>query len=739
MDAFLSVGRAFFLANIGKKDTMRKIVPFVIIFIILFWNVAPVFACEPPPTNNPVDCKSVGKGYQFGLLITGARNGKYPLSTGYGRQLIGGAPQDKNNFINISNSDLHTFNWDASLGIDAVIIQAGGQTKVKKLSEEKSGKGYHGAADWRGKPYKVEKAVFCYDYELSISNNAEGVSVGGPAAWNITKKVAAAEKAAFAGEKATFDYTVAVQKVAGGDSGNRLTSEVKIKNATPLTATLTSVGERLNPGDVALKLDCGDIHFPYRLSPGKELTCTTSMDLASQVDGSVRASVRTYGNVGGASSTANIAWSGTTLPGTGGNAEVTVTDTNAAFGGPFKVTGDQSWTYAVELACPTDPGVYTDGKQTTTLANTAAIAETNQSASQSVTLQCYAPTVSTSAGASYDLQYAWDITKTGSLKSLTLQENETANVDYVTTVSVTGTTQTNVRMAGFVTIGNPHPGAPLTADLIDEMAPGTPAPFSDCTSPLTIPAGQTVTCHFDTAAEAVPAGDNTVQVVMNGITFGASAPFTSAKNEIDECVTVTDTAFEAPLGTVCADKAPATFPYSVAIGPYPDCRETSYLNTAEFVTNDTGATDYATWELPIVIECPIEYNCVRTIKYWVSHADKSNPATYNATWDKAGGPDTPFYTTGSSWLQILSGSANNTYLRLAQAYIAANLNTLWGAVANDAVSASLTQAETLLADYATNQSGVTGTVATDFKNVTTVLSNFNRGVLGAPICADCQE
>ena len=722
---------------------MRKFIALVFIFVVLLLNAAPVLACEPPPPTTETNCDDLGRGYQFGFRLQGAPNGTYALTSSSGR-LTGGAPSDRNNTVKISHSDARSFDWDASLGIDAVIIQAGGQTKVKKLNEETSGNRFHGATDWRGKPYRVEKVEFCYDYALDVSTSAEGIPTGGPATWEITKTVAAAEKSAFASEKAVFDYTVAVHKVAGGDSGYNVKSNVTIKNNTPLTATITSVKGSLNPGSVTLLLDCGDVHFPYRLSAGNELTCSAATSLTSQVDGTVTAEVKTYGKVSGDSARANIAWSGApaAAPADDGSL-VTVTDTNVAFGGPYTVSGDQTWTYAVELACPGDPAAYTNGQQSTKLDNTAAITETGQSASQSVTLLCYAPTVSTTAGATYDELYTWGITKTSPLTVLELQENESASVDYVTTVSVTSLTQTNVKLAGSVTIGNPRPDAPLTVDLIDEMAPGVPAPLAGCASPLTVAAGESVTCNFETAPETLPSGANNVQVVFNGITFAATAPFEAAVNDkIDECVTVTDTAFEEPLGVVCADQAPATFPYSVTVGPYPKCRETTYLNTATFVTNDTGVSDFSTWELPIDIKCPIVTNCVRTILYWQNHSNQADPTTYNATWNlvSPSGPATPFYTTGSTWIQILGSNAGtSTYLKLAQAYAAAKLNTLWGALPTEAVGMNLTQAEALLAQYATTQSQVTGAVTTEFRNATTGLSNFNRGVTGSPVCTDCNE
>jgi hypothetical protein len=62
--------------------------------------------------------------------------------------------------------------------------------------------------------------------------------------------------------------------------------------------------------------------------------------------------------------------------------------------------------------------------------------------------------------------------------------------------------------------------------------------------------------------------------------------------EIDEYIDVTDTSVGA-LGTVCAGESPATFVYSVYVGPFAEpqeCGDQYVMNTAARVTNDTGAT-----------------------------------------------------------------------------------------------------------------------------------------------------
>jgi hypothetical protein len=723
---------------------MRKFIAIFFILVGIFSTASPVLAC---PVPDYLTCDELGSGYQFGFGVKPAQNGTYILVNTINTRLFGGAPADRNNSVTISNSDLRTFDWSASLGIDAIIVQAGRQSTVRYFNEDLSGAGVYGALQQDGRPYQIEKMYFCYDYELAVDVEAEGTGTGGSGAWEITKTVADAAKTAFAGESAAFDYTVATALVAGGEGSNfSLETTLTITNNSPLTAALVGGSVVLNPGNINLLPDMrcagAPLTFPRRLYPHNQLVCTATTPLESQVEGTVAAQIRTSGYVGGGSATDEVEW--TLTGGGGGGTSVTVTDTNAAFGGPYTISNSQTWNYSVDLACPVDPAAYANGPVTVALDNTAAITETGQSASQSVSLVCYAPTVSTSANASYNVQYVWEITKTSPLSNLELDELETANVDYTATVDVASTVQTDATVAGTVTVGNPRPDAPMTVAVADEIAPGVPVQFSDCTSPVTIPAGGSVTCNFTTSVETLPAGNNTATATLNSITFTATAPFAgTGMTETDECVTVYDSAFTEPLGVVCANQAPYVFPYTVTVGPYEGhCRDTSYVNTAYFYTNDTGAEGFDTYILDIYIKCPVVTNCVRTIQYWLAHGDPTNPTTYNATWNlvQPSGPSSPFYTTGWTWIQTLGmNSSSSNYLRLAQAYIAAKLNILYGAIPNDLVTTNTARAEELLAQYASSQNLVTGSVATEFRSVTTVLSNFNRGALGVPVCSDCND
>lgn len=102
------------------------------------------------------------------------------------------------------------------------------------------------------------------------------------------------------------------------------------------------------------------------------------------------------------------------------------------------------------------------------------------------------------------------------------------------------------------------------------------------------------------------------------------------KTEIDECVDVTDT-FDGgaaeTLGTVCVSgyANPTYFRYSrtIAIPAY-GCL--SYLNTATFVTNDTGATGSDSVTVQVCRKPPV--TGARTMGFWQNKtASRSSGAT----------------------------------------------------------------------------------------------------------------
>lgn len=722
---------------------MKKVIFLIMLLACMLSVASPVLACDPPPDQSYMDCNDLGSNYAFGFRINGANDGVYPFIPEKGK-LLGGAPKDPNNSVTIAGSDGRVFDWSATLGIDAVIVIGGGTSKVYKHAEKKEGVDYHGTKESSSKYYPVEKVVFCYDYELSVTPEAQG-NGSSSVAWTIDKTVDVTAQSRFIGESADFNYTVAVTKIAGegGGGASQIASSVKIRNNTPLKTKIMAVGGSILPLKRWIKFTCANVKFPYYLYPGKELVCTGVTPVSAQFEGTISANVRTMGSVKGAKSAAPITWSGTG-GGVSGVGTVTVTDTNTAFGGPHSTSASQTWNYPVSLTCPTDPAAYTNGVAVVALENTAALTETNQQASQSVTLNCYAPVTSSTGGTVLERQYFWGITKTSPITQLVMDQDQVATVPYAVGVDVERTEERGAQVRGTVTIANPNPAAPMTVTVTDEVQPGVPAQLTGCTNPVTVPAGGSVTCDYEfTPAENVP-GTNVAQVVFNGFTFTTTAVYDFTTGEvlaIDRCVTVYDDAFPNSLGVVCAEQVPGEFTYDLAVGPYTDsaCNErTSFLNTAYFITNDTQSDGWANWEVLITIRCDAGTNCTYTPYYWATHSDPDSPF-YKPTWDQVGGPSAPFFSSGYTWLGILEAdSTASTYLKLAREYIAAELNVLYGATASDTFRATVAHAATLADTYATQQSLITGDVLADFTHTTDLLDMFNKGLTGPGLCPECE-
>lgn len=100
----------------------------------------------------------------------GAPNGTFPLDESDGGELTGGAPSDPSNSITISNSDDETFDWTATLGIDAVIVKAGpaGSSVYVYVPEDKADGGLHAPEQDNGSARDISHVEFCFDEDDEV-------------------------------------------------------------------------------------------------------------------------------------------------------------------------------------------------------------------------------------------------------------------------------------------------------------------------------------------------------------------------------------------------------------------------------------------------------------------------------------------------------------------------------------------------------------------------------------------
>ena len=212
------------------------------------------------------------------------------------------------------------------------------------------------------------------------------------------------------------------------------------------------------------------------------------------------------------------------------------------------------------------------------------------------------PTITKTADGAYTNTFSWQITKNVD-KTLVQGGGSTATFNYTVGVSHDSGTISGVGVTGVITVFNPNTSAVHIDEVTDVLSDGTVCTVTSG-GPQDIPPGDT---DFDYTCQltGLPQGelDNTAAVgwsnqdVGSAFLPGNSADFTFSGiaftgNQVDECVSVTDS-YAGSLGVICVgDANPTSFTYSRTV-PVPVDACVSYGNTATFTTNDTGTTDSA--------------------------------------------------------------------------------------------------------------------------------------------------
>ncbi len=474
------------------------------------------------------------------------------------------------------------------------------------------------------------------------------------------------------------------------------------------------------------------------------------------------------------------------------NASVNVDDTN---GGSWVFSDSGSVSYAKTFTCDADEGTH---------GNTATIRETGQSDSASVMVNCYTPTVSKTAVTLFTRTYSWTIDKVGDQTALTLSTGQTFDVNYDVTVSATYT-DSDWLVGGVISVVNPHPTTALTVDVTDMVSPDIAA-WVDCDfvtegnqPSLTVPALGTGACNYGASLPDAAQRTNTATATLQnydydkdgvGTESGTTTDFSGTADvifpatpttEIDECIDVTDDQY-GYLGQACVGVTtlPKTFEYTLTVGPYDVCGEYEFVNTASFVTNDSGKT--GSDSVTVTVHVPCAGGCTLTPGYWKTHSELG-PAPYDDTWlqvtpgfrrngaNYVGGWDmawvTPDFAAGdisgadrdgittdfkyvlavldkkgnvispANWLTyhdaLWTPVAGRPWFILARAYVAAYMNSLNGATVPASVQTALQSAYNYL-----SQNDPYATLSRETRNqmisVASYLDQYNNGYLGVPHC-----
>jgi hypothetical protein len=495
----------------------------------------------------------------------------------------------------------------------------------------------------------------------------------------------------------------------------------------------------------------GKVSFPYTLSAGGTLTCTYSRSLP---DGADRENTAT------ATLASGLAFTGTADVTFGDptkvvNGTVHVSDTNGE-SWPFSDTG--SATYSRTFSCDADKGTHD---------NTATITETGQTASASVTVNCYGLEVSKTAETSFTRTYRWTIEKSSNDPNgqfLTLNPGEVyANYPYRVTVDATFT-DSDWAVDGTISVHNPAPVAATLTDVADAVvadAVDSVGASVDCggvTFPYSLGAGKTLTCKYSLSLPNADPRENTATATLQNYSYAsdgtptesgttlwkgkANVSFASATmTEVDESITVTDT-FADDFGTVTygVDSLPKTFTYTRTFGPFGTdaCGEHDFPNTASFTTNDTKTTGESSWNVHVTVPCPT--GCTLTQGYWKTHSVYGPAKPSDPTWDLLPGglgANTPFFTSGQTWYQVFwtNPKGGNAYYILAHQYMAAKLNILAGAASTPQVDAAIAWAETFFGSHSPADK-LSKTERQQAIAAAGVLGSYNEGLIGPGHCSE---
>ncbi len=409
------------------------------------------------------------------------------------------------NTVTISNSDNHTFDWSATLGLDAVIVKAGTGANVYTYNPEVQSDGNLHAPYTGSDPLdpgtirEVSHVTFCFDYEVTVTKTAN-TTFTRTYAWTITKSVTPKRWDLFQGDSGTSTYTVAVDKTGYTDSHWAVSGSIKIKNNTPFAATITDVTDDIS-GVGAVAVSCG-VGFPYELASGQELNCTYNTALPNADARTNTATATTSGAVGGGSGTAAVTFGD---PTTVVNGAINVTDTNGMSWGP--VTDDTSWDYTRTFTCNDDEGTHP---------NTATITENGASDSASVTVHCYELTVTKDANPTFTRTWDWTITKSGDQSALTLAPGQSFLVNYEVTVTA-AKTDSAWNVTGEIIVANPAP-MPATLTAVNDIVSPNIAGTVTCPS-LTVPANDTLTCTYSAALRDVTGRTNTATASLQNYSY----------------------------------------------------------------------------------------------------------------------------------------------------------------------------------------------------------------------------
>lgn len=348
--------------------------------------------------------------------------------------------------------------------------------------------------------------------------------------------------------------------------------------------------------------------------------------------------------------------------------------------------------------------------------------------------------IAKTVSATYDRTVSWVVDKTVSQDKHMGAPGDEFLVNW--TVEATKSENIgNYKVTGTITVTNRNDfSVPFT--LSDVLNDGTVATI---TCPITndntgtAPANGSVTCAYSASPLDASATENTATVTSEDFGGSTTEGFTWSVNVIgDDAVTLSDprVAYSELISGTTVEIFPETFTCPADLSLYIDGVYTeTYTNTAYLDGNNTDLE--ASAEVRVSCVVPPSEVCTLTLGYWKTHSE-FGPAPYDDTWALLpSGASTPFYLSGSTWLQVFNTPpARNAYYQLAHQFMAASLNVLNGA-SPSAVSSELSAAEALFNTYTPAQIAAepkSSPLRAQMLTLASTLDNYNNGIIGPGHC-----
>jgi P pilus assembly chaperone PapD len=421
--------------------------------------------------------------------------------------------------------------------------------------------------------------------------------------WTLTKTASAQKLEMFRNDSATVTYTVTASKGAGVEKAF-LKGTITVTNGGEVaTQDLQIVVQSsLTPNNApVLKSATVDLGAKSQLQPGETAAYAYVVEVPGAVSGeSYKATalitIKNHsGSIGSAEGPSPAATAVMTAAIADVNASVNVDD---SFGPTFAFSASGTQTYTRTFRCDEDRG---------DKVNTATIRQTGQSASATVTVNCYSLSVTTGATTSFTRTWTWSIAKGASTSAVTLEPDnvETRQVDYEVTLSSTSA-DSAWAVKGDIVISNPAPiAAPLSS--VTAVLPAGPATV---TCPASAAATDLTTCTYERSLPSGAATSVTATVTMpnapsgtTSYTASANVDFASAAiTKVDESVTVTDVLNGNASTTLGTATGSARYTYPRIVGPYSKCGPYTFANTASFL-GASGARGSASANVAVTVKC----------------------------------------------------------------------------------------------------------------------------------------